>query len=220
MILSSRPILNPILRYRVKANHKNISKADSRTWLFRDIQTIGSSGPFNFRVSTELESYNFDLKERLPEWAYDFAWSTLYHLPPTQTRPTEADPDNPMSGFDVKRRARFCNREAIAMTMNTNHQERPSSNLMLSASPLASHRYPRLVSHPTGWEHLRNQRHSPISIYLSGRKGSLGVRKPLKNNGRRRPSNRVEEGVCPSTDARGDVNEFPQWHSQKTRTLK
>ncbi len=71
---------------------KTETKADSRTWLFRDIQTIGSSGPFNFRISTESETYNFDLKERLPERAYDFAWSTLYHLPPTHARPTELDP--------------------------------------------------------------------------------------------------------------------------------
>ena len=59
---------------------KTEKKADSRTWLFRDIQTIGSSGPFNFRVSTESETYNFDLKERLPEQAYDLAWAKTYGL--------------------------------------------------------------------------------------------------------------------------------------------
>ena len=71
---------------------KTERKADSRTWLYRDIQTIGSSGPFNFRISTELETYTFDLKERLPERAYDFAWWTLYHLPLTQTLTTELVP--------------------------------------------------------------------------------------------------------------------------------
>jgi hypothetical protein len=70
---------------------KTETKADSRTWLYRDIQTIGSSGPFNFRISTESETYSFDLKERLPERAYDFAWSTLYHLPTTQALSTERD---------------------------------------------------------------------------------------------------------------------------------
>ncbi len=50
------------------------TKADSRIWLYRDIETIGSSGPFNFRVTTPDDTYNFDLKERLPEAAYDLAW--------------------------------------------------------------------------------------------------------------------------------------------------
>ena len=63
---------------------KTDTKADSRTWLYRDIQTIGSSGPFNFRLSTASETYNFDLKERLPEAAYDLAWSKLYNFAPVQ----------------------------------------------------------------------------------------------------------------------------------------
>lgn len=56
------------------------AKADSRTWLYRDIDTIGSSGPFNFRVTTPAETYNFDLKQRLPEGAYDLAWRYTYNL--------------------------------------------------------------------------------------------------------------------------------------------
>ena len=63
---------------------KTETNADSRTWLYRDIQTIGTSGPFNFRVSTDSETYNFDLKERLPEAAYDLAWSKLYNISPIQ----------------------------------------------------------------------------------------------------------------------------------------
>lgn len=68
---------------------KTETKADSRTWLYRDIQTIGSSGPFNFRISTESGTYNFDLKQRLPERAYDLAWSKLYNFPPIQPHPAE-----------------------------------------------------------------------------------------------------------------------------------
>lgn len=68
---------------------KTDTKADSRTWLYRDIQTIGKSGPFNFRISTESETYNFDLKERLPEGAYDLAWSKLYNFSPIQPYPPE-----------------------------------------------------------------------------------------------------------------------------------
>jgi hypothetical protein len=52
--------------------------ADSRTWLYRDIQTIGTSDPFHFRLSTFAETYMLDLKERLPQEAYDYAWERVY----------------------------------------------------------------------------------------------------------------------------------------------
>ena len=39
----------------------------SRTWLYRDIETIGTSNPFSFRVSTYAETFTFDLMDRLPE---------------------------------------------------------------------------------------------------------------------------------------------------------
>jgi hypothetical protein len=70
---------------------KTETKADSRTWLFRDIQTIGSSGPFNFRISTESETYNLDLKERLPERAYDLAWAKTYGLQPASDPESRAN---------------------------------------------------------------------------------------------------------------------------------
>jgi hypothetical protein len=53
---------------------------DSRTWLYRDIQTIGTSDPFHFRVTTYAETFTFDLKERLPEAAYALAWQAVYNL--------------------------------------------------------------------------------------------------------------------------------------------
>jgi hypothetical protein len=52
--------------------------SDSRTWLYRDIETIGSTDPFHFRVSSFAETYNFDLKDRLNEQAYELAWQQLY----------------------------------------------------------------------------------------------------------------------------------------------
>ena len=52
--------------------------ADSRTWPYRDIQTIGSSDPFHLRVSTYRETYIFDLQERLRSEAYDFAWQRVF----------------------------------------------------------------------------------------------------------------------------------------------
>lgn len=54
---------------------------DSRTWLYRDLETLGTMNPFHFRVSTLAETFNFDLKERLPETAYDLAVWRVYSLP-------------------------------------------------------------------------------------------------------------------------------------------
>ncbi len=55
---------------------------DSRTWLYRDLETLGTMNPFHFRVSTLAETFNFDLKERLPESAYELAVRRVYSLRP------------------------------------------------------------------------------------------------------------------------------------------
>jgi len=52
--------------------------ADSRTWLYRDIESIGNPDPFHFRVSTYSETYMFDVKERLAPEAYEYAWQRVY----------------------------------------------------------------------------------------------------------------------------------------------
>jgi hypothetical protein len=53
--------------------------ADSRTWLYRDIETIGRPDPFRFRVTTSRETYVIELKSELPEAADQFAWSKVYN---------------------------------------------------------------------------------------------------------------------------------------------
>lgn len=53
---------------------------EPRTWLYRDIESIGTSDPFHFRVTTYAETFTFDLKERLPEEAYRLAWQKVYRL--------------------------------------------------------------------------------------------------------------------------------------------
>jgi hypothetical protein len=53
---------------------------ESRTWLYQDINTIGSGDPFHFRLSTSAETYTLDLKERLPESAYRLASQRVYNL--------------------------------------------------------------------------------------------------------------------------------------------
>ena len=59
---------------------------DSRTWLYRDLETLGTMNPFHFRVSTLAETFNFDLKERLAESAYDLATRRVYSLPATTAK--------------------------------------------------------------------------------------------------------------------------------------
>jgi len=54
--------------------------ADSRTWLYRDIETIGKPDSFRFRVTTSRETYVLELKAELPEAAYQLAWSKVYNL--------------------------------------------------------------------------------------------------------------------------------------------
>jgi hypothetical protein len=54
--------------------------ADSRTWLYRDIETIGRPDSFSFRVTTNRETYVLELKEDPPEAGFQFAWSRVYGL--------------------------------------------------------------------------------------------------------------------------------------------
>ncbi|HWQ54061.1 MAG TPA: hypothetical protein VN442_10280 [Bryobacteraceae bacterium] len=55
--------------------------AESRTWLYSEIETVGSMNPFHFRITTLAETYNFDLKEKLPEQVHDLATRSVYRLP-------------------------------------------------------------------------------------------------------------------------------------------
>src|SRR5579872_5665863 len=54
--------------------------AESRTWLYRDIETIGRPDSFRFRVTTNRETYVLELKEDLPEAAFELAWRRIYNL--------------------------------------------------------------------------------------------------------------------------------------------
>jgi len=50
----------------------------SRTWTYQDIQTIGTMNPFHFRLTSYAETYNFDLKRRLPPGRYREIWRLVY----------------------------------------------------------------------------------------------------------------------------------------------
>lgn len=54
--------------------------ADSRTWLYRDIETIGRPDAYRFRVTTNRETYVVELKSEFPDAAYEFAWSRVYNI--------------------------------------------------------------------------------------------------------------------------------------------
>jgi hypothetical protein len=72
------------------------SKEDhSRTWKYSEIETIGSSDPFSFRVTTLAETFTFDLKNRLPEEAYNLVWQRVYSLPPRYVTGNSSPPRDP-----------------------------------------------------------------------------------------------------------------------------
>jgi hypothetical protein len=52
--------------------------SDSRTWLYKDIETIGQPGSDRFRITTQQETYVLELRERLPNGAYRAAWDAVY----------------------------------------------------------------------------------------------------------------------------------------------
>lgn len=51
---------------------------ESRTWLYRDIETIGQPDSYRFRVTTARETYVLELKRQLSDEAYRFAWDRVY----------------------------------------------------------------------------------------------------------------------------------------------
>lgn len=51
---------------------------ESRTWLYDDIEIIGSVDLFHLRIRTLAETYNLELKERLPEQAYEKVRRNVY----------------------------------------------------------------------------------------------------------------------------------------------
>ncbi len=56
---------------------------DSRTWRYTEVETVGTMNQFHFRIGTLAETFNFDLKERLPDATYDLVTRRVYALPST-----------------------------------------------------------------------------------------------------------------------------------------
>ncbi len=51
---------------------------DSRIWWLKDLESFASNDPFHLRLSTAFETFNFDLKLRLEEAAYEHIWKAIY----------------------------------------------------------------------------------------------------------------------------------------------
>lgn len=63
--------------------YRTASPRDSRVWRYRDISSLGTTGPYQLRLTTvervqgefgEERNFVFDLKKRLEDEVYDFIW--------------------------------------------------------------------------------------------------------------------------------------------------
>jgi len=50
------------------------AKDESRTWRYSDIESIGSSGPFQLTITTLEKGFNFQLKQPITEARYNQLW--------------------------------------------------------------------------------------------------------------------------------------------------
>jgi hypothetical protein len=111
----SRPLVSEIIpstteaKYRLPAKHRHAlggcqgvleigdqyvvyktpDESDSRVWRYEDLSTMGSTGPFQLRLSTmertdgqygAERNFIFDLKRRLDPAVYDFIWRKINDL--------------------------------------------------------------------------------------------------------------------------------------------
>jgi hypothetical protein len=60
---------------------------NSRLWRWSDIQGISRTGPYQFSITSyepklggPTKTYNFDLKERMSDAAYDYLWTRIYKI--------------------------------------------------------------------------------------------------------------------------------------------
>jgi hypothetical protein len=50
---------------------------DSRIWRYKELESIGTTGPFQLRIGALEKDYVFDLKRRLLPDEYDFIWNKI-----------------------------------------------------------------------------------------------------------------------------------------------
>ena len=54
--------------------YRSEKSGDSRIWRYKELQTIGSTGPFQLRIGALEKDYVFDLKRQMTPEEYDFIW--------------------------------------------------------------------------------------------------------------------------------------------------
>jgi hypothetical protein len=70
---------NGILRFSHNGVDYLASKgADSRSWRWADIQTLAEPAPYRLRIAGYLETFDFELKQPLPDDLYDRLWDHVY----------------------------------------------------------------------------------------------------------------------------------------------
>jgi hypothetical protein len=50
------------------------ARDESRTWRYSDVESIGSSGPFQLTITTLEKGFNFQLKQPITEARYNQLW--------------------------------------------------------------------------------------------------------------------------------------------------
>lgn len=58
--------------------YKTENAGDGRIWRIRDIRSFGTTGAYDLRLTTEEETFSFDLKEPLSQKLYDHLWQKIY----------------------------------------------------------------------------------------------------------------------------------------------
>ena len=70
---------NGVLRFRDGGIDYLAAKGnDSRSWRWADIQTVAHPEPYRLRVTGYLETFDFEMKEPLPDDLFDRVWDQLY----------------------------------------------------------------------------------------------------------------------------------------------
>jgi hypothetical protein len=70
---------NGVLRFRDGGIDYLAAKGnDSRSWRWADIQTVAHPEPYRLRIAGYLETFDFELKQPLPDNLFDRLWDHLY----------------------------------------------------------------------------------------------------------------------------------------------
>lgn len=92
--------------------YRTDDQRDSRIWKYDDLVSIGSTGPYQFRITaTERtggeygggRNFVFDLKEKLPEQTYDYVWNKI-NRPRIDGASQEAERASSPSGLNTAER--------------------------------------------------------------------------------------------------------------------